>query len=88
MSVVRAAPLAMNKSAPATTGRMPQRSIIAAANGPTNPKRTRLIETARETVARDHPNSPSSGTISTPGVERVPDAASRVMNVTAKTIQA
>ena len=78
----------MSRSAPATTGRMPQRSIIAAANGPTNPNRTRLIDTASEMVARDQPNSPSSGTIKTAGVERMPDAASRVMKVTAKTIQA
>ena len=49
--------------------------------------RTRWIDTAREIVARNHPNSPSSGTMSTSGVERVSEAASRVMNVTAKTIQ-
>jgi hypothetical protein len=47
-----------------------------------------LIDTASEMVARDQPNSPSRGTIRTPGVERIPDAASRVMKATAKTIQA
>jgi hypothetical protein len=47
-----------------------------------------LIETASEMVARDQPNSASRGTINTAGVERMPDAASRVMKVTAKTIHA
>jgi hypothetical protein len=67
---------------------MPQRSIIAAANGPTNPNRTRLIEIASEMVARDQPNSASRGTIKIAGVERVPDAASKMMKLTARTIQA
>ena len=55
---------------------------------PHEAKEERLTETAREIVARDQPNSSSSGTISKPGVERVPDAARRVTKVTAKTTQA
>jgi hypothetical protein len=54
--------------------------MSAAANGPIAPYRKRLIPTAKEMVARDHPNSCSSGTISTPGVERTP----AVMLATAK----
>ena len=39
-------------------------------------------------VARDQPNSASSGTISTPGAERIPAAASSVIPVTANITQA
>jgi hypothetical protein len=39
-------------------------------------------------VARDQPNSCSSGTIKTPGVDRKPAAARSVNHVTAATIQA
>ncbi len=44
------------------------------------------METANDTVARVHPNSRSSGIISTPGADRMPAAARRVTNVTATTI--
>ena len=37
-----------------------------------------LTATAKDIVARDHPNSFSSGTIRTPGVARTPAAASKV----------
>ena len=43
---------------------------------------------AKEIVARDHPNSVSSGTIRTPGVARSPAATSKVRKVTPATIQA
>jgi len=36
------------------------------------------METANDTVARVHPNSRSSGSISTPGADRIPAAARRV----------
>jgi hypothetical protein len=39
-------------------------------------------------VAAVHPNSRSSGTMSTPGVDRTPDAVSSVKKVTPKTIHA
>ncbi len=41
-----------------------------------------------EMVARDQPNSCSSGTISTPGVARVAAEISRTTKVMARTIQA
>ena len=43
----RPAPVAISRSAAETTTRMPKRSIAAAAKGPTKPKSTKLIETAR-----------------------------------------
>ena len=42
----------------------------------------------KEIVARDQPNSVSSGTIKTPGVARSPAATSKVTKVTPATIQA
>jgi len=75
-------------SAPTTTRRIPKRAMKAAAKGPIRPKRTRLMETAPEISARFQPNSCWSGTIRTPGVARVPAAASRVTKVTPATIHA
>ena len=43
---------------------------------------------ANEIVPRDQPNSLSSGTISTPGVARMPAAPSKVKKVIAATTQA
>jgi hypothetical protein len=48
----------------------------------------RLMKTAKEMIARFHPNSCSSGTISTPGVARNPAAPISATKVTAATIQA
>jgi hypothetical protein len=42
---------------------------------------------ADEMVARDHPNSCSSGTITTPGVARIAAATSSTANVAANTYQ-
>ena len=67
---------------------MPKRAMKAAAKGPISPKRMRLIATASEISARFHPNSDWRGTMSTPGVARVPAAASRVTKVMPPTIQA
>jgi len=47
-----------------------------------------LIATAAEINARFHPNSDSSGTISTPGVARMPAVMRRTRNVTPATTQA
>ena len=88
ITVVSAEPEAIRRSAPIITARTPKRSIRAAANGPTSPKSTRLMETAKEIVAVDQPNSFSRGTISTPGVARNPAAPSRARKVTPATIQA
>ena len=46
--------------------RQPVDLVIAAANGPMNPNSSMLTDTAREIVARSHPNASCSGTISTP----------------------
>ena len=47
-----------------------------------------LIETASEIPARVQPNSCSSGSISTPGTERIPAAAIMTTKVTPATSQA
>ncbi len=67
--------------------RMPNRSMNEAANGPIRPYSMRLTAIANEMVARDQWNSVSSGTSSTPGVERTPAPISRVRKVTPTTIQ-
>ena len=67
---------------------MPKRFIAAAANGPARPNRIRLTETAAEMTVRLQPNSSCSGTMSTPGVDRNPEAPSSVRKVTAATTQA
>jgi hypothetical protein len=67
---------------------MPKRFMKAAAKGPHSPKRRRLMDTAREMTARFQPKSCSRGTISTPGMERMPAAASSVKNVTPNTTHA
>ena len=87
MTVVSPLPLAMSTSAQLTTRLMPYRSMSAAANGAVSPKSTRLIDTASETVSREKPSA-SSGTSSTPGVERNPAAPTRVRKATAATPQA
>ena len=86
--MVSSAPVATVTNAPTVTARKPNRSINAAANGPVNPKRIRLIDTASAITARFQPNSFCSGTISTPGAARKPAAPSRAMKVTAATTQA
>ena len=66
---------------------MPNFSMTAAANGPMQPYRIRLIETASAMVARDQWNSSSSGTIRMPGVERMPALVSSTRQVMPTTIQ-
>jgi hypothetical protein len=68
--------------------RTPKRFISAAAKGPIRPYINRLIETANEIVARDQPNSFSSGTIRMLGTERTPAATMSATKVTAKTTHA
>ena len=88
MKTVSPLPAATSTSAPATTRRMPNRSISAAANGAVRPNSSRLTETATEMVPRDQPNSSCSGSISTPGVARKPAAPTSATKATAATIQA
>ena len=75
-------------SATSTVRRSPKRSMTAAANGPISRKRNMLIPIAKEIVARDQPNSLSSGTISTPGVARRPAATKQGQKRDAATTQA
>ena len=60
--------------------RTPIDCMSAAANGPIKPKSAMLIATASEIVAADQPISRSIGSISTPGVERIPAAVSSTRN--------
>ncbi len=70
MEVERPAASASNANAPAIVRRSPNRSKIAAANGPTRPNRPRLSASAIEIVAGDQPNSFSSGWIIIEGALR------------------
>lgn len=88
MKTVNPLPHATSTSAPATTRRMPSRSISAAANGEITPYRTRLIDTAAEIVDLDQPNSSCSGSISTLGAARNPAAPTSATNPDAATSQA
>ena len=54
------------------TRRTPKRAMMAPANGPHRPNRSRLIESASEIVARSQPNSRSSGSTSTARVAPMP----------------
>ena len=47
-----------------------------------------LTESAADVVVRSHPNSCSSGSISTAGTARTPADTSRITNVIATTTQA
>ena len=88
MNTVNPLPAATSSSATVTTGRMPKRSMSAAANGDINPNNVMLIDMAEPTVACDQPNSMCSGSISTLGTDRNAAAPSMVTNVTAAMIQA
>ncbi len=72
----------------ATTRRMPNRFIRAAANGAVSPNSIRFTDTATEMVPRDQPNSSCSGSISAPGVARKPAAPTSATKDTAATHQA
>ena len=85
MSVVAATAPVMMTSATSSTRRTPKRFITAAANGPIKPNSAMLTATANEIAVRFHPNSVSSGTISTPGVARTPAPTSRITKVTPAT---
>ncbi len=63
--------------------RTPIDCMSAAVNGPISPNSTMLIATANEIVAADQCMSVSIGSISTPGVERIPAAESIVRNPSA-----
>ena len=81
ISGVKATPDATSTSDITMVVRTPRRSMKAAANGPISPYRIRLIATANEMVARDQPNSCSTGTIRMLGMERMPAATSSVTKV-------
>ena len=83
MNALAAVDTDISASAPTSTVRMPKRCINAAANGPTSPYRKMPIAADSEITSRGQPNACSSGTISTPGVERRPAATSRARNTTA-----
>ncbi len=85
---VRPEPTAMTTRATATTRRIPNRSMSAAANGAVSPYSARLIDTAAPIVPRDQSNSSCSGSISSPGSERKAAAPMIVTKVTAATNQA
>jgi hypothetical protein len=85
MKTVSPLPAATTHSAVATTRRMPNCSMSAAANGAVSPNSSRLTLTARETVAVDQPNSSCSGRISTPGVARKPAEATSATKATPAT---
>lgn len=88
MKTVRPAPTAIVVRAQATTRRMPNRSISAAAKGAVSPYRARLTETAKPIMPRDQPNSVCSGSMSNEGSEANPAAPISVTNATAATGQA
>lgn len=50
------------------------------------PYSSKLTASANEITDRLHPNSCSNGTISTPGVERIPAPTNKTKNVTPATI--
>ena len=88
MNVLKLSARASVDNPESMTLRTPKRVINAPANGPHSPNRSRLTETASETVARSQPNSRSSGRTRMDRVAPIPAAASKVRNVTPATIQA
>lgn len=88
MKMPRNVPAAISVSAAASTGRTPNVSIRAAANGAVSPNKVMLIDMASPMVPCDQPNSACSGSISTPGTDRNPAAASTATKVTAAMAQA
>ena len=88
MKTLSADPAAMSINAAASTGRTPNRSIRAAANGAVRPNSVMLTDIASPTVPCDQPNSWCSGAIITPGTERNPAAPRIAMKLTAATTQA
>ena len=81
-------PVAISSSAADSTGRTPNRSIKAAANGAVSPNNVMLTDIASPTTPCDQPNSWCSGFIMTPGTERKPAAPRIAMKLTAATTQA
>ena len=75
-------------SATITVGRTPKRCMAAAAKGPVRPNRKMPMATARLVVWRDQPKAWPRGTISTPGADRNPAAASSAVKMMATTARA
>ena len=88
MTTLSAEPVAISSSAAVSTGRTPNRSISAAANGAVRPNSVMLTDIASPTVPCDQPNSWCSGFIITPGTERKPAAPRIATKLTAATTQA
>jgi hypothetical protein len=88
MNTVSPLPAATSTSADATTYRMPNRSMSAAAKGAVSPYRMRFTDTAAEMTPSGQPNSSCSGCSMTPGVARKPAAPTRATKATAATAQA
>ena len=88
MKTVSPEPAATRVRAQATTRRMPNRFIRAAANGAVSPNSIRFTETASEIVPRDQPNSSCSGVMSAPGAARNPAAPTSATKETPATYQA
>ena len=88
MNTVSPLPSATITSAKVTTGRIPNRSISAAANGEIRPNSIMFTDTAKPIIACDQPNSMCSGSISTPGTDRNAADPTRVTKVTAATTHA
>src|SRR5579883_2661482 len=76
MNRLAAEEAAIMASAAITVARMPNCCMAAAAKGPVNPNRKRPVAAARLMVWRDQPKAWPQGTISTPGVDLRPAAAS------------
>src|SRR3954447_20684884 len=88
MKTLSADPDAMSVNATERTGRTPNRSIKAAANGAVRPNSVMLTDIASPTTPCDQPNSWCSGVIITPGTERNPAAPRMAMKLTTATTQA
>src|SRR6476619_118815 len=88
MNTLSADPVAMSVNETERTGRTPNRSIKAAANGAVTPNSVMLTDIASPTTPCDQPNSWCSGVIITPGTERNPAAPRIETKLTAATTQA
>ena len=88
MNVLEPTATASVESATSITRRRPKRAMMAPANGPHRPYSSRLIDSAREIVARSQPNSRSSGSTRIARVAPIPAELSRARKVTRATTQA
>jgi hypothetical protein len=85
MNALAALDAAMIASAHIVVRRTPNRTISAAANGPTRPYNRMPTAAANEIEARSQPKAASIGNINTPGVARTPALTISAKNTTATT---